>query len=242
MTATANPGFEVATIKPSDPSRPGKLFTIRGSEIITINTSLSDLIKTAYSLHSKQITGVTPSWLESELYDVTGRPDTPGQPNVSQMKVMLQKLLTDRFKLKFHPDKKELSVYALTVLKGGPKLTKSTRDPNGLPGLFFTGPAMTLNVTNATLAEVAGVLQSILDKPVVDQTGLTEKYDFALRFTPDPGQFPGAGGAPPATSETGDEPPDLFTAMQQQLGLKLDSTKAAADVIVIDQVEKPSEN
>ncbi len=239
MAANANPAFEVATIKPSDPARPGKLFTTRGSEVITINTSLSDIIMTAYGLHARQITDA-PAWLESEKYDITGRPDTPGQPNVEQMKVMLQKLLADRFQLKFHRDKKELSVYALTVLKGGPKFSKSTRDPNSLPGLFFTGPLMSLNVTNATMAEVAGVLQTILEKPVVDQTALTEKYDFVVRFTPDPGQFPGVGGAPPV--ESGDEPPDLFTAIQQRLGLKLDSTKAPADVIVIDHVTKPSEN
>jgi len=242
MAANADPSFEVATIKPSDPKRPGKLFTVRGAEVVTINTTLSDLITMAYNLHPKQITG-GPAWLESDKYDVTGKPDVPGQPNVDQMKVMLQKMLADRFQCKFHRDKKELSVYALTVGKGGPKFSKSERDPNGLPGLFFRGPGTNLNVTNATMAQFAGLLQSVvLDKPVVDQTGLNEKYDFILKWTPDQGQLLGLGGAPPPPPDTVDAPPDLFTAVQQQLGLKLDSTRAPADVVVIDRIERPSEN
>jgi uncharacterized protein (TIGR03435 family) len=103
---------------------------------------------------------------------------------------------------------------------------------------------MSFNVRNATIAEVAGTLQgSMLDKPVVDQTGLAGKYDFTLAFTPDPGQMAGFGGPrPPAAVDDPDAAPDLFTAMQQQLGLKLSSTKAPADVLVIDHVDKPSAN
>jgi uncharacterized protein (TIGR03435 family) len=87
------------------------------------------------------------------------------------------------------------------------------------------------------------LLQSVvLDKPVVDQTGLNEKYDFILKWTPDQGQLLGLGGAPPPPPDTVDAPPDLFTAVQQQLGLKLDSTRAPADVVVIDRIERPSEN
>ena len=237
--------FEVATIKPSDPARPGKLFTIRGQEVITINTTLSDLITMAYDLHLKQITG-GPSWLESDKYDITGKPEVPGQPNVTQLKIMIQKLLADRFQLKFHTEKKELSAYAITVGKTGSKLTKSQSDPNGLPGLFFGrgAPWMTFNVRNATIAEVASVLQgSILDKPVVDQTGLSDKYDFLLKFTPDAGQGAGFGGPqqPPAADSL-DAPPDIVTAFQQQLGLKLESAKGPVQVYVIEKIERPSEN
>jgi uncharacterized protein (TIGR03435 family) len=159
------------------------------------------------------------------------------------MKVMMQKLLADRFQLKFHREKKELSVYALTVLKGGPKFSKSERDPDSLPGLFFRGPGTNLNVTNATMAQFASLMQSaVLDRPVVDQTGLNEKYDFILKWTPDQGQLLGLGGPPPPPPDPGDAPPDLFTALQQQLGLRLESTRAPADVAVIDHVERPSEN
>jgi len=242
MAANANPAFEVATIKPSDPARPGKLYTVRGADVITINTTLSDLMTMAYDLHPKQITG-GPAWLESEKYDVTGRPDVSGQPNVAQMKTMIQKLLADRFQLKFHREKKELSVYALTVGKTGLKFAKSERDPDSLPGLFFRGPGTNLNVTNATMAQFASLMQSaVLDRPVVDQTSLTEKYDFILKWTPDQGQLLGLGGAPPPPANLSDAPPDLFTAIQQQLGLKLESTRAPADVVVIERVEKPSDN
>jgi len=244
MPADARPAFEVATIKPSDPNRPGKLFTVRGQEVVTINTTLNDLITMAYDLHVKQITGA-PAWLDSEKYDITGKPEIPGQPNVTQLKVMIQKLLADRFQLKFHKEKKELNVYVITVVKGGEKITKSQSNPNSLPGLFFgRAPAgMNFNVRNATIAEVASILQgSVLDKPVLDQTGLKEKYDFILKFTPDPGQMTGLGGAPPPPPDNIEAPPDIFAAFQQQLGLKLESTKAPADVIVIDKVEKPSAN
>jgi uncharacterized protein (TIGR03435 family) len=242
MATSANPAFEVATIKPSDPSRPGKAVTVRGADVITINTTLSDLIVMAYGLHPKQIIGA-PDWIESEKYDITGRPDIQGQPNLVQIKAMMQKLLADRFQLKFHKDTKELSVYALTVIKEGPKFVKSERDPDSLPGLFFRGPGTNLYVTNAGMAEFADLLQStVLEKPVVDQTGLTEKYDFVLKWTPDPGHFIGLGGAPPQPADASDAPPDLFAAIQQQLGLKLSSTKASTDVIIIDRVEKPSEN
>jgi uncharacterized protein (TIGR03435 family) len=240
MASTPNPEFEVATIKPSDPSRQGKGITVRGSDVITTNTTLEDLIMIAYGLHPKQIVGA-PSWSESERFDITGRPNMPGQPNAEQMRIMLQKLLSDRLQFKFHRDKKELSVYALMVTKEGPNIAKSERDPNGLPGLFFRGLG-NLNVTNASMEQVANVLSTILDKPVLDQTGLLEKYDFVLKWTPDQSQFLGFGGAPPPPPDPGDTLPDLFTAIQQQLGIKLSSTKAPAEVIVIESVAKPSAN
>ena len=246
MAKDAKPAFEVATIKPSDPARPGKLFTVRGQEVVTINTTAMDLIKMCYDVHPRQIVG-GPAWLESDKYDLNGKPDVPGQPNVAQIKMMMQKLLADRFQLKFHRDKKELSVYAITVGKSGAKISKSDSDPNGLPGLFFgrAPGGMSFNVRNATLAEAASVLQgSMLDKPIVDQTGLSEKYDFTLKFTPDAGQIASLGGPPPTApaADNPDAPPDIFAAFQQQLGLNLVSTKAPADVLVIDHVEKPSAN
>jgi uncharacterized protein (TIGR03435 family) len=247
MAANANPVFAVATIKPSDPNRPGKLFTVRGPDVLTINTTLSDLITMAYGIHPRQLTGA-PAWVESDKFDITGRPEAPGQPSVDQMKIMLQKLVVDRFQLKFHREKKELAVYTITVGKTGSKIAKSQADPNSLPGLFF-GPAapsgVSFNVRNGTLDEAASVLQgNVLDKPVVNQTGLSEKYDFTVKFTPDASQMGGFGGPPrgAAPPDVTDAPPDLFAAFQRQLGLKLESSKAAVDVLVVDKVEKPSEN
>jgi len=241
MAADATPQFEVATIKPSNPETQGRGFRVRGREFSTINTTLSSLITFAYGLHPKQIVGA-PAWIESDKFDITAQPDLPGRPNDKQWKAMLQGLLADRFQLKFHHEKRELAVYALEVAKSGSKLTKSQGDPNGLPGMFFRGLGI-LPANNATMQDFAGLLQSaVLDRPVVDQTGLTGRWDFTLNWTPDDSQFVGMGIKVPPPSDKPDAPPGLFTAVQEQLGLKLDSIKAPVDVLVVDRVEKPSAN
>ena len=241
MAADASPEFEVATIKPATPDRPGKAFMVRGRQFSTINTTLNDLITFAYGIHAKQITG-GPSWMETEKFDLAAQPGGEGQPNDKQWKGMVQKLLADRYKLTFHRDKKELGVYAIVVGKNGPKLTKSEGNPSGLPGLFFRGLGV-LPATNATMADFAGVLQgAVLDRPVIDQTGLTGRWDFTLTWTPDEFQFGGMGAKIPPPTNKAAAPPDLFTAFQEQLGLKLESTKAPAEVFVIDRVAKPTDN
>ena len=241
LAADATPEFEVATIKPATPDRQGKGFMVRGRQFSTVNTSLADLITFAYGIHAKQIIGA-PAWVDTEKFDLAAQPNGEGQPNDKQWKAMVQKLLADRFKLAFHRDKKELSVYAIVVGKNGPKLTKSESTGN-LPGLFFRGLG-NLPAINATMADFAGVMQSaVLDRPVVDQTGITGRWDFTLLWTPDEFQFGGIGvKPPPPPANNAAAPPDLFTAFQEQLGLKLESTKAQAEVFVIDKVAKPSEN
>jgi uncharacterized protein (TIGR03435 family) len=241
MAADATPEFEVATIKPATPDRQGKGFMVRGRQFSTVNTSLADLITFAYGIHAKQILGA-PAWVDTEKFDLAAQPNGEGQPNDKQWKAMVQKLLADRFKLAFHRDKKELSVYAIVVGKNGPKLTKSESTGN-LPGLFFRGLG-NLPAINATMADFAGVMQSaVLDRPVVDQTGITGRWDFTLLWTPDEFQFAGLGvKPPPPPANNAAAPPDLFTAFQEQLGLKLESTKAQAEVFVIDKVAKPTEN
>jgi uncharacterized protein (TIGR03435 family) len=242
MAADANPGFEVATIKPARPEGRFSLLVNRSGMLNTTSTSVSDLIKFAYDLHPRQITKGPASWLESEKFDISAKPDTAGMPNPAQLKMMVQKLLKERFQLAFHNEKKELSVYAITVTKTGPKLTKNESGGN-LPG--FGGPPRAFNVRNATISEFASVLQAnILEQPVVDQTGLGKtRYDFVLKWTPDPSQAQLGGGPPPPPLADGAEvPPDIFAAFQQQLGLKLENTKAPVDVMVIDRLEKPSDN
>jgi uncharacterized protein (TIGR03435 family) len=243
MAADANPAFEVSTIKPSDPASRGQIVTLRGAEVITTNTTLHDLINLAYWLHPKQLTG-GPAWTESDKYDMTGKPDAPGQPNVDQMKMMIQKLLADRFQLKFHFQKRDLSAYAVRIAKTGAKITKSQDDPKGLPGWNFGRAASgtTLTFRNSPMSQVTAILQNFLDQPVVDQSGLSERYDFTLTFTLDAAQAVRLGGPPPPAADNPDAAPDLFAAFQQQLGLKLESTKAPVDVMVIDKVERPSEN
>ena len=243
MAADANPAFDVATIKPSDPARPGQLVTLRGVEVITTNTTVRDLINLAYWLHPKQVTG-GPAWVESEKYDMAGKPDAPGQPNVDQMKMMIQKLLADRFQLKFHVEKRELPAYVVKIAKTEAKIIRSQDDPKGYPGWNFGRGASgtTLTFRNSPMSQVTAILQNFLDKPVVDQSGLSERYDFTVTFTLDPAQAARLGAPPTPAAENPDAAPDLFTAFQQQLGLKLEATKAPVDVMVIDKVEKPSEN
>jgi uncharacterized protein (TIGR03435 family) len=243
MEATADPAFEVSTIKSAKPEERFSLLLNPSGMLNTTATSLSDLIKFAYSVHPKQITG-GPSWAESDRYDVTGKPDTPGIPNVPQLASMIRKLLKERFQLKMHQEKKELSVYAISVTSKGATITKADPSPLAVPG-FAGGGQRGMNVRNSTIAEFAGILQAnVLDRPVVDQTGFgLTRYNFILKWTPDGQQLQAAGGAPNAPPVAdADAPPDIFTAFQQQLGLKLESTKALVDVIVIDSVEKPSDN
>ena len=242
MAADAPLTFEVATIKPSNPDTPGKLFTVRGRQVLTINTTLNDLMVFAYDLHARQIAG-GPEWAGTQKFDVTGQPEAPGIPSIAQLRGMIRQLLTDRFKLAFHRDKRDMPVYAIVVGPNGHKLTKNDTNPNGLPGLIFRGLGV-LPVSNATMADFAGVLQSaVLDRPVVDRTGLTGRWDFQIRWTPDESQFAGLGARipPPATNDP-NAPPGIFTAFTEQLGLKLDPSRAPVEVLVIDTLERPSEN
>jgi uncharacterized protein (TIGR03435 family) len=244
MKADADPSLDVATIKPSDPNGQGKRFGFRGTHFITYRTNLNDLIAFAYGVHSKQISGA-PDWFGTELYDIDGVPDAPGQPNLKQMGIMVQKLLADRCQLKFHKETRELAVYAIKVAPGGPKLTKATEKPDDPGGFGFRGLG-DLIVRNFTMAQFATWMQSgVMDKPVVDQTGLTDRYDFDLKWTPDDSQFQQFRGAVPMNTPPNTDPnapPSLYTALQETLGLKFESTKAPDDVLVIDHVEKPSAN
>ena len=244
MAADANPSFEVETIKPSVLGRQGKGFGFRVGSFVTFNTDINDLIAFAYGLHPKQIVGA-PDWFGTDLFDIEGKPDTEGRPNLKQMGIMVQKLLAGRFKLTFHHDKRELSVYVISVASGGPKMTKSTAAANDPQGFGFRGLG-DLNVRNMTMADFASWMQNgVMDRPVVDQTGLTDRYDFQLKWTPDGSQFAafrGVGATIPPPSDDPKAPPALYTAIQEQIGLKMGPAKAPDDVIVIDHVEKPSAN
>jgi uncharacterized protein (TIGR03435 family) len=245
MAAGTEPGIEVATIKPSRPDEGfslGLLGRGGGNVFSTTATPLRTLIQFANGIHPRQMSN-GPSWLDSDRYDVTIKPDRDGVPNIAQMRVLVRKLLEDRFKLVSHKGKKELSVYAITVAKSGSKLSPHEGTASNVPGFGFG--AGILDIRNSTMAEFAGFLQAnILEQPVVDQTGLTGRFDFRVRFTPDAAQLANlpAGAPSPPPGNDADAPPDVFTAFQQQIGLKLENTKAAVDVVVIDKVERPSDN
>jgi uncharacterized protein (TIGR03435 family) len=244
MAKDADPNFEVATIKPSDPAQRGKNFGFRGTHFVTRNMNMNDMLSIAYGLHTKQIIGA-PDWFGTDLFDVDGVPDAPGRPNLKQMGILLQKLLADRCALKLHHETRELSVYVITVASGGPKMTKSTAGPDDPQGFGFRGLG-DLIVRNMSMKDFAmGMQSAVTDKPVVDHTGLTDRYDFALKWTPDDSQFAQfrtAVNITPPKSDDPNAPPSLYTAVQETLGLKIEATKAPDDVIVIDHVEKPSAN
>ena len=242
MPRDAKPVFEISTVKPTKPDVGFSIRVAPSGMFTTTGTPLSDLIIFAYGIQRRQISGA-PAWAESDRFDITGKPNVEGMPNDPQLRAMLQGLLAERFQLAFHREKREMQVYAISVAKAGLKIAENTLPNAGnLPG-FGLGFGR-LTIQNATIQEVAGVMQAqILDQPVVDQTGLGEKrYNFTLLWTPDANQYAGRGfnALPPESDK--EPPPDLFTAVQQQLGLKLESTKAPVDVLVLDKVEKPSDN
>ncbi|MGH9446970.1 MAG: TIGR03435 family protein, partial [Terriglobia bacterium] len=239
MAANANPGIEVATIKPTKPGTRGKIITIHGTNLVTVGFTLDDLIKFAYRVQDKQIIN-GPSWMNSDKFDINVKPNVPGMPSRQQLNEMLKVLLTDRFQLKTHTEHKEMSAFVLNVAKGGPKTTKNS-NKGGLPGLFFTPPIITLRVRNATMDDFTNLMQAaVLDRPVVNHTGLTGHWDFTLHWTPDATQFIHAGFKIPPPSNSAAAPPPLFTAVREQLGLKLGAEKTSVPVLVIDHVEHPS--
>jgi len=245
MAADASPGFDVATIKPASPDHRGMGYGSRGREFVANNMSMNDLIAIAYGLHSRQIIGA-PEWFAKDRWNISGTPDVEGHPNDRQMELMLQKLLPDRFGLRFHHEQRELSVYTIKVAAGGPKMAKTKSGPND-EGTFGFGQLGDLTVANMTMEEFASWMQAlVMDKPVVDYTGLTDKYDFTLRWTPDDSQFaPFRAANWPPQPQTGNDPsapPGLYAAMPEQLGLKIEAGRAMDDVIVIDHAEKPSAN
>jgi uncharacterized protein (TIGR03435 family) len=232
MAREADPSFEVAVIKPADPNDRNSGFHLEGHRIAIENMTMTSMICFAYTMQKSQIVN-PPSWFNEQLWDIDGVPDTEGKPSWHQYRSMLQKLLTARFGLQMHPDKRELSVYTLTVAKGGPKLEKSKSDPEALPDStgHGSGTAQYMKFTNDSMADFAQVLQLMGDRPVVDQTNLSGRFDFTLLWTPD------AMRATPT-----DNAPTLFTAVQEQLGLKLEATHAPTDVLVIDAATRPTQN
>ena len=234
MPPDASPEFEVATIKPVPPNWDRYGYHFNGHQVSCDNESVNTMIRFAYSVSGRQIQG-GPEWVNSGLYNVVGVPDILGAPSVKQQLGMYQKLLADRFKLTFHRDKEDLPVYAITVTKAGPKLASSLGDPNGLPDETGDEDRMgiAMRYSNVSMADLAANLQAMVGdgKPVVDHTGLTGRFDFTLKWTREQTQSTDPNAAP-----------GLFTAIQEQLGLKLEPVKAPVDVIVIDRVERPSAN
>ena len=303
QTADKSLTFDAASVKPATPPVPNGRGMIRiegpsggpGSKdpgrVRYPFSSLKDLITRAYDVKAFQVTG--PVWLDSERFDITATmpPDTTKE----QFRVMLQNLLAERFKLVVHHETKELPMYSLVVLKGGPKMTESAPvappketdgDPAPLPALPPGGPKMgpdgfpilpagltgggrggmfmmmmpgrmRLTASQQTMKDLADNLTGRLSRPVTDATELNGKYDFILTFSPEglsngmgpmgvmppPGGGGGAmvdgGGRGPMAPPADAEPlPDIFRAIQSQLGLKLESKKGPVDLVIVDHMEK----
>jgi uncharacterized protein (TIGR03435 family) len=235
--------FEVATVKPIEhDARSGRYIKMEtNNRFIEKDYTLKLLVAAAYDLNPKTILG-GPSWLDSDHYDIEAL--TPGEvrPTHDEQMSMLRNLLTERFKLAFHREPKVYSIYELEVAKNGPALkptAAAASDPVVVgPGMVYP-QRIVLPARNANMRSFVSILQrAILDRPVVDKTGLTGRYDFDLEWAPDETQF--GGEVPTAGSEAPSAP--LFTAIQQQLGLRLVATRGPVDALVVDKAERPTAN
>jgi uncharacterized protein (TIGR03435 family) len=229
----AQPGFEVASIRPAGPgARGGGIEITPGGRFSATNVSLRALLKFGYGIRDFQI-AQPPNWFDSMHYDVLAKAEREGGED--RMKIMVQSLLTERFELKLHRESKEMPAYVLTVSKNGAKIQSAKTGETGRVTRKGVGVIAGASASIAQLAEALSDValngRYILDRPVLDRTGLSGVYDFVLSWTPEP-----SGSTPDLSG------PSLFTAVQEQLGLKLESQKAQVAIFVIDHVEKASAN
>jgi uncharacterized protein (TIGR03435 family) len=229
-TPAAPPAFDVASIKPVAPPFPNGAgpWTTTHGRFRTEVTDVRAVIGWAYNVLVSQVKG-GPDWIDSEPYDFDARADN-SDAGPKQIRVMLQTLLADRFKLAVHRETQTAQVYTLTVGKNGSKLQDAKDGRKNY--INQTGPGQVTFTENQGLHGLINVLSTLLSAPVLDETGLTGYYNFSLDFTnprdPRPRQA--------------DSPPELFTAVQEQLGLKLEAKKGPVEVLVIDHMERPSAN
>jgi uncharacterized protein (TIGR03435 family) len=226
------PSFEVASIKPNR-TADGSSSTRRGLGQVTMeNVSLKKMTLMAYGIPDDREYALSgPDWLTSERFNVLAKypADTPD----AQVRAMLQNMLADRFKLALHKETRQLPTYALVLAKGGSKLKLAEGGDsrtNGRPGR--------LEATKTTVQKLADLLARMMGCPVLNETGLTGAFNFTLEWTPD--ETIRLGAEPPPPSAGG---PSIFSALQEQLGLKLEGRKGPVDVLVVDRVERaPTEN
>jgi uncharacterized protein (TIGR03435 family) len=254
------PAFDVVSIKPNKSDSGMVRIMGKPDGYSASNVSLKMLIQSAYGIREDLISGA-PSWADSARFDIDAKVagsdvDALKKLTPEQRRLILQPLLADCFKLKIHTETKQLPVYELVVAKGGSKLKEATpgdtyangiKGPDGVGrgGMMRVGRGQ-LNAQAVPMTSLANMLSQQLHRTVLDKTGLTGKYDIELNWTPDQGpdpMFKGPEGAPQRSDSAPDASgPSIFTALQEQLGLRLQSAKGPVETIVIDHVEMPSEN
>jgi uncharacterized protein (TIGR03435 family) len=222
--------FEVASVRPIPPPMAPyntKLeLTPRGFNANF--AALRQIAGVAYNIQRVRVEG-GPGWMDSDLYAINARAEKPDlSDNAEQIREMLRTLLAERFKFAAHRETKQLAVYSLVVGKGGLKMQEVKDDPPRDP-LFTPGVAMSFR--NMPVGGLVNYLANMLGSPVHNDTGLTGRYNFTLEFV-----------RPGRTAAAGETAPDLFEAVQEQLGLKLEGKKGPVEVLVVDHAEKASEN
>jgi uncharacterized protein (TIGR03435 family) len=252
------PAFEVASIKLNKSSGIFPLIgPMPGGRFTATNLPLQVVITMAYRIKDFQLSGAPP-WFMADRYDVEAKAD--GNPGLDAMRPMLQRLLEDRLQLKFHRETKEMPVYALVVAKTRklhtaegecgppPEGPPPPLEPGKMPspcGNFLIFPGR-VSGQKLSVEQIADFLSRLTDRIVLDRTNLTGKYDINLDYTPEQQQFQPSTGADPLNAPLfppiDPNGPSLFTALEEQLGLKLESQKGPVDIMVIDHVERPSEN
>jgi uncharacterized protein (TIGR03435 family) len=254
LLALAPPEFEVASLKANRSGSPGfSIMPLPGGKLNASNISLKRLIAVAYSVTDFQIFGNVP-WLESDRYDMEAR--APGPAALPQLRLMLRTLIADRFQLKFHRETREMKIYTLSVahpgsplgqglveIPGGECSAETTQQPalkNGTPcGVVNMGPGR-INGQRGRISQLCDRLSALLSITVMDKTGLPGIYNIAMTWAPDPEtERTLTGDRPPASDLPG---PSVFTAIQEQLGLKLTAGKGPVEAIVIDSVQKAAAN
>ena len=241
--AAALPAFEVVSIKPDTSNTGILMFNNTPDGFNARGFTVQMLIRAAYGYDDNLISGA-PNWLNSEHYTLEAKvagSDVPALARMdpAQRNLMLQPLLADRFQFKFHRETKQLPVFALVIAKNGLKLKQS---PPANPG--SNGPQMKMSARGQLTGQrfpislLAQWLSLQVSRKVLDNTGLTGTYDFTLEWTPDSPASMSAGAETPAP----DSGPSIFTAIQEQLGLKVESARGPVPVLVIDHLEEPTEN
>ncbi len=234
------PAFEVASVKPGDPnsSRFGYRLLPGGRVYVATNVTLKDLISNAYGVADPRMSG-GPGWLSTDRFTVEAKAAAPLPPwpdSNKQLSLMLQSLLEGRFKLLVHWKTRKAPVYELVVAREGPRVKTANADER--PAFEVTRGRIWSRAV--PLEYLAGNLAYLLGRPVIDKTGLSAKYDYTVNYTPDPGQA--TVGAPAPSDGPPPDGPSIFTALREQLGLRLESTKGPVQVLVIDRAEKPEAN